>query len=112
MTDPNQRPLAVRLLFVAIAVICFGQAYRIAAAVGGSAEAAAVAQTSARSAPSLPRYVEKPIEEIPAGDLVLARNDVTRRVAPKILSWAAQPQESASGWGAGFDIRSLGDIPG
>ncbi len=83
MTDHNQRPIAIRLLFVAVAVVCFGQAYRIAAAVGGRAEAASVAQTSTVSAPSLPRYVEKPIEEIRAGDLVLARDDVTGELASK-----------------------------
>lgn len=83
MTDHNQRPIAIRLLFVAVAVVCFGQVYHVATAVGGRAEAASVAQTSTVSAPSLPRYVEKPIEEIRAGDLVLARNEVTGELASK-----------------------------
>ncbi|WP_339911005.1 hypothetical protein, partial [Symmachiella dynata] len=83
MTEYNQRPLAVRLLFVAVAVVCFGQAYRIAAAVGGSAEPASVAQTSTASPATLPRYVEKRIEEVQAGDLVLARNEETGELASK-----------------------------
>ena len=87
MTDQNQRPVAVRLLFVAIAAVCFGQAFRLAAAVGGSDEVSAahvsIAQTSTASPATLPQYVEKRIEEVQAGDLVLARNEETGELASK-----------------------------